>query len=255
MKIKIVIIALAVVSVALLVALFATKKQSQEQHETDVNSILDFSNQLMNANLSINDLKQVNLVLTNDLVLNQQQLIELSNSLMSASASLAETKTSLAGAQQQISSLNTHITDLEAQNKVLDQRAAELTNTIAQLNQAIEETRAKLAVSQNNNAYLQLELQKQMAAKAEIEHKFNDLAALRSQVSKVKTDLFVARRMQLMKNDTGGKKGAELLISPSRPVPTAPPGATPNYGLNVEVSSDGSVRVIPPITATNAPAK
>ena len=92
-----------------------------------------------------------------------------------------------------------------------------------------------------------------MAQKAEVEHKFNDLNELRQQVRKVKDDLFVARRLQLMKNDNSQKKGAQLLIQRSVPAPTAP--APANYGLNVEVGSDGSVKVIPPLGApTNAPA-
>jgi hypothetical protein len=99
-----------------------------------------------------------------------------------------------------------------------------------------------------------------MAQKAELEHKFNDLDDLRAQVKKIKTELFVARRIQLMKNDLGNKKGAELLLQHSVTVtPTnAPASATTpaaNYDLNVEVGSDGSVRVIPPLGApTNSAA-
>jgi len=92
-----------------------------------------------------------------------------------------------------------------------------------------------------------------MAQKAEIEHKFNDLDELRQQVKKVKTDLFVARRLQFMKNDNSQKRGAQLLIE--RSVSVAPAAPAGDYGLNVEVGSDGSVRVIPPLGAsTNAPA-
>jgi chromosome segregation ATPase len=255
MKIKVIVVALAVVIAALLIALFATKKSSAEQHAADVSSLNDLSNQVVSVTLKYNDANQVNLVLSNSLDMNQQQLAQLSNSLASANAALAETKVTLADAQQQVTSLNTHISDLETQNKALDQRAVEMTNALVQLNELIADTQAKLATAQTNNAYLQVELQKQMAAKAEIEHRFNDLDALRTQVSKVKTDLFVARRMQLMKNDLGGKKGAALLLTPNRPAPTATASAQPNYGLNVEVGSDGSVRVIPPISSTNAPAK
>lgn len=256
MKQKIIIVVLVVAAIALLIALFATKKRGEERHAADVSSILDFSNQVVTANLQIMDLKQVNLILTNDLAQQQQQSAQFSNSLSSANAALAETKIALNLAQQQVSSLTTQVSDLESQNKILDQRALDLTNAIVLLNKSIEETRAQLATVQGNNAYLQVELQKQMAARAEIEHKFNDLDALRAQVSKIKSDLFVARRMQLSKTDLGGKKGAALLLSPQRPVaaPVAD-GAKSNYGLNVEVGSDGSVRVIPPLGATNAPAR
>jgi chromosome segregation ATPase len=140
---------------------------------------------------------------------------------------------------------------LEDQNKVLDQRASELTNTIAQLNAQIEDTQNKLAISETNNAFIQAELQKQLAQKAELEHKFNDLNTVRAQVKKLKDELFVARRIQLDKNTNGTKKGGELLIQRTPP-PVAKPAT--DYNLNVEVGSDGSVKVIPPLGKTNSPA-
>jgi DNA repair exonuclease SbcCD ATPase subunit len=253
MKIKIVVVALAVVCVGLAIGLFAVKKQGDEQHNSDVSSIVDFSNQVVNARMKIDDLNQVNLTYSNDMVLSQQQAAQLSNSLAAATATVASSQAALTSAQDQIKSLNGHISDLEIQNKVLDQQANDLTNTIAKLNTLIDDTRSKLATSENNSAFLQQELQKQMAQKAEIEHKFNDLDELRKQVKKIKNDLFIARRLELMKNDNGNKKGAELLIQHTVPATNAVP--TGPAGLNVEVGSDGSVKVIPPLGATNpAPA-
>jgi chromosome segregation ATPase len=254
MKSKIVIVLLAVVCVGLGIGLFTVKKQGDEQHSADFSSIVDFSNQVVQANLKINDLNQINLALTNDLALSQQQVVQLSNSLVSAEAALTNNKTSLASAQDQIANLNQRISDLEVQNKVLDQRAGELASTITQLNSLIEGTRSKLATAETNNVFLQQELQKQLAQKAEIEHKFNDLDALRQQIQKVKTDLFITRRLELMKNDNGNKKGAELLIQRTAPMTNSIP-APAGYGLNVEVGSDGSVKVIPPLgAATNSAA-
>ena len=272
MKIKIAIVVLAVVCLGLGIALFATKKQGDEQHATDVSSIVDFSNQVVNANVQLNDFRQTNLALTNDLAavqqqltLSQQQSDQLSNSLAAASAalnstkaSLASTQTSLASAQDQISSLNTHISDLETQNKVLDQRATELTNTIAQLSSSIENTQNQLAIAETNRVFIEQELEKQMAQKAELEHKFNDINEVRSQVKKLRDEMFIARRLQLMKNDNGNKKGAELLMQRNQvhAVASATNKAPVNYDLNVEVGSDGSVRVIPPLShsTTNSAA-
>ena len=263
MKIKVVIIILAVACVGLVIAFFATKKQADDQHVIDVNSIDEFSNQVVTANKELNELGQVNLTLSNDLSTAQQelavsteQLTLLSNSLAAASSTLADTKTSLAGAQELVTNLNTRIADLEAQNKDLDQQASALSNALAHLTIEIENTKNKLAVSENNNAFLQGELQKQLAQKAELEHKFNDLDELRFQVRKMKDEMFVARRLQLMKNDNGGRKGAALLMSRNAP-PTNSPAhrlSQPNYNLNVEVGSDGSVKVIPPMGNTNSPA-
>jgi chromosome segregation ATPase len=261
MKIKVVIVILAVVCIGLGIALFATKKQADDQHVADVTSIVDFSNQVVTASKHLDELGQVNLTLSNDLTssqqqlsLNAEQLAQLSNSLAAANSTLADTRSSLVSAQELVTNLNTRIADLEAQNKVLDQQATSLSNTLAQLSAQIEETKNQLAISETNGAFLQIELQKQLAQKAELEHKFNDLDELRAQVKKVKDEMFIARRLQLMKNDNGGKKGAELLLHPNSTT-NAPASKLPaNYDLNVEVGSDGSVKVIPPMGGTNSPA-
>jgi chromosome segregation ATPase len=252
MKTKIIIAVLAVAAIALLIAVFAVKKQGEEQHVVDQASIADFSNQVVNASLKITELNQANLAFSNEWVLSQQQTLQLSNDLMTVTATLTSSQQTLAGAQLEITNLNARLTDLESENKLLDQRANELTNTIAQLNLMIEDTRSKLARTEHNSLFLQQELQKQMAQKAEIEHKFNDLDALRQQVQKIKTDLYVARRSQLMRYVTRGLQGAQRLMQPHpAPTPDVPAGAG---SLNVEVGSDGSVRVIPPMpTGTNSP--
>ena len=270
MKIKIVIVILAVAAIALGIALFATKQQAETQHHADLTAITEFSNQLVSANSHLIELGQVNLQLTNDLTLVRQQSVQLSNSLTTANTTLAaslasantaleQTKNSLVTAENQITNLNVHLADLEVQNKALDQKASELTNAIAQLNTIIEETQKRLAASESDRKFVEQELKKEMAQKAELERKFNDLQVLRAQVKKIKEEIFVARRLQWIKADSASpRKGAELLIQrTARPqsVPEAKTLKSGNYDLNVEVGSDGSVKVIPPLgAATNAPA-
>jgi DNA repair exonuclease SbcCD ATPase subunit len=259
MKTKIIIVILAVACIGLVIALVVTKNSSDEQHAKDTSSIVDFSNQVVGANLHIDQLDQVNLSLTNDLAVSHQEATDLSNSLITANATLASTKASLASAQDQvvtltnqISGLNGQISDLQAQNRVLDQRATDLTNTIAQLNVQIEDTENKLAIAQTNNAYIAAELQKQLAEKADLERQFNDLDIVRAQVKKLKDELFVARRMDLEQYQNGNKKGGALLIQ--RTPLSTPPKQPQSYDLNVEVGSDGSVKVIPPLGSTNSAA-
>ncbi|MDD5141707.1 MAG: hypothetical protein PHY43_15770 [Verrucomicrobiales bacterium] len=266
MKFKIGIIVLATVSVGLLVALFATKKAADDRRTHDTAAILDFSNQLVTANLDLTDVRQVNIMLTNDLSALQQTVAALSNNLAAASTALSTTKDSLQNAEGQIANLNGRITDLEAQNKALDERATELTNRLAELDALIASTQLKLASSESDNAFLTAELQKQLAQKAELERKFNDLNAVRAQVKKLRDELFVARRLQWMANGANPStppKGAELLMQRSsvsvNPASAAAAkaatstAATPArpaspYDLNVEVGSDGSVHVIPAAT-------
>jgi chaperonin cofactor prefoldin len=153
----------------------------------------------------------------------------------------------------QVSGLTTQITGLESQNEVLDQRIQELTNTISHLDVEIANTKSELALTQTNNAYLQNELQAQMAQRADLEHKFNDLSEVKAQVSKLKNELFIARRVELQ-NENAGKKGGEMLMARTPPSTNSPAKSPARYDLNVEIGSDGSVRVIPPLGPTNSAA-
>jgi chromosome segregation ATPase len=134
-----------------------------------------------------------------------------------------------------------------------------LTNRIAALNGQINDTLRQLADSKTNNAYLEKQLQQLIEAKAELEHKFNTLADVRAQVKKLRDDLYTARRLEWMKEGTDVPiKGAQLLVR-LRDRNMAPAAPDTNYGLRVEIGSDGSVRALPLNTnaapATNLPAR
>lgn len=264
MKIKAVIVILAVVCIGLGIGLYALNQQADQQHAADVESISSFSNQVISADAELKERDQVNLTLSNELAGSRQELAQtqeqvgqLSNTLAAANSTLADTRASLATAREAVTNLNLRITDLETQNKVLDEQAVSLSNNLAHLTQEIEETKNALAISETNSTFLQGELQKQLAQKAELEHRFNDVDELRAQVKHLKEEIFVARRVQMMKNDNSGKKGGQLLLMKAQPPSAASavrkPGG-PNYDLNVEIGSDGSVKVIPPLGSTNSPA-
>ncbi len=246
MKKQLGIVILIVLCVGLVITLIVGKKQADTQRKKDADTILDFSNQLTTASASLNELRQVNLVLTNDLDASRQALVMLSNQYVATSDSLSNTKTTLKVAQDQIA-------DLEAQNRALDRRAAEMTNAIANLSAQIAETQLKLVESETNNVFLENELKRQVAQKAELERKFNDLSQVRAQVRKLRGDLLIARRLEWMREGTDPakqQKGAQLLIT--RTSATNGSIRPPGYNLNVEVGSEGSVKVVPAPTNTSA---
>jgi chromosome segregation ATPase len=258
MKTKVGMVVLIVACVGLFIALFSTKVAMDDRLRKNTDAIIDFSNQLTRATANLDELRQVNLMLTNDLASSRQAALTFSNQFTETYGTLADTKASLQNARDQITSLNSRIADLGSQNQVLDQRAAALTNAIASLNAQIADTEQKLAGAETNNVFLEKELQRQTAARSELESKFNNLSTVRAQVKKLKADLFIARRLEWMRegSDPGlQQKGGQLLMQRTAPTNSARP---PHYDLNVEVSSDGSIHVIPlpasaPATATNLP--
>src|SRR5476649_874073 len=144
MKMKIGVAILAALCVGLVVALVVIKNQSDDRQKKDAGTIVDLSNQVTAASGKIDDLQQVNLMLTNDLAASRQDAAAISNNLVATSGALNETKASLQSAQDMLTKLNAHVADLETQNQVLDQRVADLTNTIATLNTQITFTQMKL---------------------------------------------------------------------------------------------------------------
>jgi DNA repair exonuclease SbcCD ATPase subunit len=258
MKIKTGVVILTVACVGLVIALLVLKKQADDEQKKDADAMLDFSNQLTTATANLDDLRQVNLMLTNDLATTRQAVLSLSNSFAETSNALNDTKSLLQNAQTQITNLNDHITDLQAQNQALDERANSLSNTLVSLDTQIAETQEKLAHSETNNAFLTAQLKEQMAQKAELEHKFNDLSDVRSQVRKLRDELLAARRLEWTRagtDPTTQSKGAQLLMQHT-PAAPATNNAAPNrsslFDLNVEIGSDGSVQVTP--ATTNVPA-
>jgi len=242
MKTRLGVTILVVICAGMALALLLEKNRADKQLKEDADSISDFSNQLASANLNLDGLRQV----TNDLVDARQTLTVLSNQYVATSVSLSNTATALKTAQDQIA-------DLESQNQALDQQVVGMTNTIDNLSSQIAATQLKLVEAETNDAFLESELKRQVAERAELERKFNNLATVRAQVRKLRDDLLIARRLEWMRAGTDPSqqhKGAQLLMARA---PAANRAVGPaHYDLNVEVNSDGSVQVVP--TTTNVPA-
>lgn len=229
----------------LVITLVVTQKHIDQQREKDAEAILDFSNQVVQANDELNDLRQVNLTLTNDLNSSREQLVVLSNQVLSISDSLSNSDTQLKAAQDQIATL-------QAQNQSLDQQAEELTNAISNLNAKIVAAQSQLADSEKNGVFLQNQLNEKNADYIELLSKFNNLQAVRAQARKLHNELVIARRLQWIREGTepgANVKGGTLLMARSWPTNQLAPAA--HYNLSVEVDSSGGVHIV---QDTNAPA-
>lgn len=245
MKTKLGLVILALTCGGMMVALFAVKQAAEERFKKDTAAILGFSNQWMRARTSLDELAQVNLRLTNDLSASRREMLVYSNQLTAAAGTLAITKASLQDACEQITGLTQRVTGLTTRNQALDQRAAAAASAIDSLNAQMAEARQRLAGAETNNTFLEKELQHQTAARIELEGKFNNLPTVRAQVKKLKEDLMTSRHWQWMQAGTDPglppRKGGQLQMQSAVPALAH----SSRYDLNVEVSSDGAIRVMP----------
>jgi chromosome segregation ATPase len=259
MNTRIGVIILAVVCAGLGIALFVVKNKAVEQRAKDENTIYDFSNRLVKATGDLDEQRGVNVSLSTDFSNRNAQVLILTNQLVEnlnkTSEALVKSSAELKAAQEEIAREVAKVNQLESQNRDLDQKALELGSTITNLNLAIADTQRKLSATEGDKAFLERELQRLMAEKAELERQFTDLEVLRAQVKKLKEELHISKRLEWIRKGIFGMsdmKGGELMMQRNSQGSATPQARQPHYNLNVEVESDGSIRVIPPLT--NAPA-
>ena len=267
-RIGVIALVLVLVCVGLGIALIAIKNQATEQQRDFAVKSDALSNNLVQANEQLGQEKQKNAELVTERDKQKKELEDwagnyskLSSNLSEVSNNLAKTEVALKASQEETAKRDTKIAELETQNQALDKQAVDLSTAITNLTSQIEETKRKLATSEGEKGFLEKELKHLMAEKAELERQFNDLAVLRAQVSKLKEELSVARRLEWIRQGlfaANDQKGAQKLMQGMAPS-QASKAHKPVYDLNVEVTADGSVKVIPPLTnrpaATNPPAK
>lgn len=185
--------------------------------------------------------------LQTNLALRSRELEAVSNRWTTTAEALikteADARAAAAAARAEIEKRDKQIGELEGQRDDLTQRMDGLTGEIENLNGRISDTERKLAASEGNRDQLQKELRRLLAEKADLERRFNDLAALREQVRKLKDELNMARRIDLIRRGLYGsdKKGAQVLNEGIRR-PAAPVAAS-NVPVQAEIGTDGSVKV------------
>lgn len=241
------------------VLIFTQKEHVTKQAEA-TERITALSNNVFQTTVDLDQERQVNVKIREELEMRRGQVSGLSNRLSETTTvlsqteqSLKQTEESLKTTQAEVAKRESRIGELESQNQALDRRALDLSTAITNLTAEIEQTTAKLAASEGDKAFLEKELQRLIAEKTELEKQFNDIAVLRAQVAKLKEELNVSRRLEWIRQGLftrAEQKGAEQLIQ-KEPLGSRP-ARPPVYELNVEVGADGTVRVIPP--STNSPA-
>lgn len=254
---------LTILCLALGIALLARHKRAIEQQRDDQAKIFTLSNDLVKASNQRDELHKISLLLETNLTITSQELSGISNNLVKTSADLEKAKTDAKAAaeayQAEMKKRDAKIAELEHENTTLEKQSDDLKGAIGNLEKAIGDTEKKLAASEGDREFLLKELKRLQAEKAELERQFNDLAELRKQVTRLKDELSIARRIEWLKKGILGfadTKGGQVLIQSPPKTPTSPNPNGTNYPLKAELRSDGSaVIVVPNTTPAPAPAK
>jgi len=264
MKDKGLILVLLIVAVGLGIALVVVNKRAADERKEAAGNLVVQSNTVVSVKKSLAEAEAVNQALETNMAAiraDYSNKLALSDAnLRSAEAALekvkeeakAETKAQADTDAAALAERDKKIADLEGRNQELDKQAAELGSAITNLQKRIELTQSKLDKSEGDRDLLLKELKSLQAAKEDLEKRFNTIAELRTQLSKLRTEEIIARRLDWMRRGvytTGGEKGGERLIHPS---PLYSPGA--GSGANVEIGRHGPAKIQqnPP---TNAPPK
>ena len=186
--------------------------------------------------------------LQTNLVVRTEELSGASNNLAKLNSELARTQKEMQAAAEaaraDIERRDAQIAKLTTETNAMTQKLDDLNSAIGKLGKQIVDTETKLAASEGDREFLLKELKRLQVEKAELERQFNDLAALRSQVAKLKEELSIARRLEWIRLGIYGaseKKGAEKLMAGSTSQPK-----TNNFNLNVELKQDGGAQVVTP---------
>lgn len=237
-----------------------TARNGAQQEALAAARIVALSNDLVETTSHLTREQKSSLLLQTNLAARTDELGTYSNRWTSVTEALIRSenaaKAAAAAAQAEIEKRDHQITDLEGERDGLTKRMDGLTVEIGGLNGRISDTERKLATSEGDRDQLQRELRRLLVEKAELERKFNDLAALRDQVRKLKDELSISRRIDLIRRGLYGqdKKGAQVLNEGIRkPAATLDPT---NLPVKAELGTDGSIKVSTPIpSAAPAPAK
>jgi len=244
---------LILVTLGLGVGLMMRHKQATEVKKQDDEIKTVLSNRVEQTQAKLDEQEKIAMYLQTNLTLKAEELTVTSNTLTKIEADLARTKKKMQdeadAARLEIERRDAQISQLTAQTNQLTMKMDDLTSNIDKLGKLINDTERKLAASEGDREFLLKELKRLQTEKAELEKQFSDLAVLRTQISKLKEELSVARRLEWIRMGIYGmqdKKGAERLMNPSTPATR-----TNNFNLNVELRQDGGATIVP---NTNAPA-
>src|SRR5260221_5567051 len=248
------IVVLSVISLALGVGFFLQTHRATLVVNAAEASRDAFSNSCQQAKVKLEEVEKVAATLETTLNTRTEALASTSNDLAKAGADLAKTGGDLAKVQADYDAAQggmkkqlAKIAELETQRDDLTKKMDELTASINSLETKIADTKQKLAASEGDRNFLLTELNRRQNERATLVAQFNDLAALRHQVAKLKEEAAISQRLawaQMGIYNLRDKKGAERLLA------TSPSSLKPDNRLEIELQQNGRGKPLSNSTGT-----
>ena len=147
---------------------------------------------------------------------------------------------------EKIMALNKDLKTAQSKNKDYDSQIKNLNTQIVSKDQEIDAIERRLEASEADREYLLKQRDKLIAEKAELEKQFQDIAVLRQKVLKLQGELMASKKLEWIRRGLYGgarTKGGSRLMSMSARKPEEK--NTQKTDLNVEIKSDGTVKIAP----------
>ncbi len=223
-------------AVALGVALVHSHVRTQNQTREYEASMRLMSNEWVQTTARLTEQRDVNGQLEKTLAAKTNEITAIARELSAASNQLSTAESQLTAnakaAEEESARSEARIRELEHQNDDVEKQMSSLTEKVTALNVRISETEHKLATAQGDKEFLLRELAQLRGEKAELERRFNDLAALRTQMRKLQDEYAVARRVDWMRR---GVYGSDLKGGQRLQLGSANAGAPSDYHLDVNL--------------------
>lgn len=184
------------------------------------------------------DLEKLYAVQQGTLTMRDEQLAVASNSIAKANTEVARLNEQIKVIQAEMQKRQERIAALESERDDLTKKMEDLTSSIDKLEVQIADTKKKLGTSEGDRTFLLAELKRLQGEKERLERQFNNLAALRTQVARLKEEAAVKQRLEWQRLGVyamRGQKGAERLFSRTLAA------AAPQSPLEAEIYQDGQL--------------
>ena len=170
---------LGLLCLGLAIALFSSKRDNEEQHAKDLETITSTSNMLSTAWKEVAAFRGNVSTLSNRIETLQSTTLTISNQVIEAQSALATAKEA---SERQITELKAQNVQLETEKQVSSQRIAELTNHISDLTNQIASAQTNLLQASKEYALLENRFRRDVAERVIVERRFNNRNELKARL-------------------------------------------------------------------------